>query len=115
MAALLVGALTTLQDWFDSSDRRRAVELALASQVRPETPTIGEMLARQNGGAPPPCTAAIASACSGVVRVECRAGAEPEPYRFTVHLLRRRADPDDATRRRIEGRGPGAPATPQLP
>ncbi len=103
MAAILVGALTTLQEWFNASDRGRAVQTALAFRVHPSSPTFGEMLSRRNGGAPPACTATIASTCSGVVIVQCRVASDREPYRFAVHLLKRRAEAaDEATRRRLE-------------
>ncbi len=103
MAVLLVAALSTLQDWFDASDRQRAIGIVLALRSQPSTATIGGILAERNGGAPASCTARVASSCSGVVLVECRAGSDGEPYRFAVHLLKHRAEAsDEATRRRLE-------------
>ncbi len=102
MAAILVAALTTLQEWFNASDRERAVQTMLTFRKDPSSPTLGEILGQRNGGAPPACTGSIASACGGVVIVQCRVGGEREPYRFAVHLLKRIAEPaDDTTRRRI--------------
>ncbi len=112
MAVLLVAALTTLQGWFDASDRRRAIDTVLAHRSQPSMPPIGRILSERNGGAPPACAARIASACSGVVLVECRVGGEGEPYRFAVHLLKRHAEAaDEATQRRL--RQASVPAPPR--
>jgi hypothetical protein len=110
MAVLLVAALTTLQGWFDATDRQRAIEAVLALRTKPSMPPIGRTLSERNGGAPPACAARIASACSGIVLVECRVGGDGEPYRFAVHLLKRHAEAaDEATRRRLEQASVPAP------
>jgi len=102
MVAILAVALMLLQGLFDRGDRRRAVGIVAAMRPDPAGPTVAERLGALDAGEPPACAARIRSACFGVVIVECRVAADPQPYAFTVDLVRKRAFPaNDATRARL--------------
>ncbi len=114
MAAILAVSLLLLQSAFDRGDREKAFGIVAASRPDPSGRTVAELLAARNGGAPPPCEAAIRSGCRGLVLVRCAVGGDPEPYAFAVDLVKRRAwpaNPSTSTRLAAAPPGGGAPGS----
>jgi hypothetical protein len=93
MVGVLVFALIWLQQRYDQSDHRRAIEL-----LGPRADAgwwIGKELEARNRGAPPDCEATITSSLWGQVQVSCPISGE-DAYRFQVDLIRKSVAPVDA-------------------
>lgn len=90
MVAILILSLTLLQQCFDQSDYRNALQL-LAQAPGPGW-TIGKELVQRAGSGAPDCQSKLLSSFKGTVEVTCRAGPG-DPYRFEVDLVRKAIRP----------------------
>lgn len=90
MVAILILSLTLLQQCFDQSDYRHALQL-LAQAPGPGW-SIGKELVQRAGGGTPDCQSKLLSSFKGTVEVTCQASAG-DTYRFEVDLVRKAIKP----------------------
>lgn len=116
MIAILALTLIYLQQQFDQGDERRAVELLLSKAPGAKWSVADELNARA-GTSTPQCAPRIVSSFAGTLEVSCSAGA-PQPYRFSVDLVRKTVQPRDPPTRELmeaveaKNRAPPGPEDP---